>query len=446
MSSEFLSGVGRAVITPEKGLGLAGYFNPRYNVGKIDDLFAKAVAFQKGESRLVLVSCDLCFVTPEIVFGARRHLGEAGFGEWVDHLLVLATHSHTAPYPAEFFGTAADDAYLDLLHRKIAEAAAAAIRDLGEAELLSTRHFGNPYAFNRRYWMKNGTVLTNPGKCNPDIVKPEGPVDDEIGLLAVRKGGRIAALLANIVNHTDTIGGDLVSADWPGFMERKVQAKLGAATTVATLIGCSGNINHFDVSDDFDQTNADEARRIGEGYGAILLEMLETLKPVEFSAMSVKRTIVTIPYRVISDAEKAAAEATVKRTEGIDAGSALTSEELASGDGPVARFFAEQMIDYAKRCSGKARDFELFAVQFDDKLAIQTFPGECFTEIGLAVRAGSPAAQTFVATLAMGECGYVCMPGCFARGGYEILPVVGGGPATDTAPRLVREGLRLLWS
>ena len=445
MNKIFQAGAGRAVITPEKGIALAGYFNPRPNTGKLDDLYARALLLQKGESRLALVSCDLCFLTPELVADVRARLSRAGLGEWAEHLLLTATHTHTGPYTAEFFGEPADGKYLDFLGARIAAAVRQALDDLSDAELLKAQSFGNPFAFNRRYRMKNGRVVTNPGKLNPDIVRPEGPVDEEIGLLAIRKDGKIAAVAANIVNHTDTTGGNLVSADWPGVMERALQDECGEKFTVMTLIGCSGNINHVDVGNGFDQTSAAEAERIGRGYAAILAGMIPQLAAVDFVEMTVKWTIEPVAYRTITDAMRREAEATMKRTEGIVSDRDLTSEELAAGDGAVARFFAGQTLEYARQCSGKARDFELFRVTFGDALAIATFPGECFTEIGLAVKAGSPAKQTMIATLAMGECGYVCMPGCFARGGYEILPVAGGGPAVDTAPRLVKAGLDLLW-
>ncbi len=445
MNQMLQAGVGRAVITPAQGIPLAGYFNPRPNTGKLDDLFAKALLLQKGESRIAIVSCDLCFLPPELVENVRCLLRQDGLGNWAEHLLLMATHTHTGPYTAEFFGEPANPEYLQFLERRIASAVRDAAGDLGAAELLATRGFGNPYAFNRRYWMKNGKVVTNPGKLNPEIVKPEGPVDDEIGLLCIRKAGRTAAVVANIVNHTDTTGGNLVSADWPGFMERELQTLCHGDFTVLTMIGCSGNINHFDVNSASDQTSADEARRIGVGYAGILAELMPKLAKVEFEQMTVKRSIVTVNYCTISEAERQAAEATMERTKDISSDKDLTSEELAAGDGAVARFFAWQTLEYAKQCSGKARDFEIYAIQFDRELAISSFPGECFTEIGLAVKAGSTAKQTLVATLAMGECGYVCMPGCFARGGYEILPVVGGGPAHDTAPQLVKAGLDLLW-
>jgi hypothetical protein len=44
----------------------------------------------------------------------------------------------------------------------------------------------------------------------------------------------------------------------------------------------------------------------------------------------------------------------------------------------------------------------------------------------------------------MGACGYVPLKACFARGGYEILPVEGGAPREDTADRLVQAIMGLL--
>ncbi|MCP3965014.1 MAG: hypothetical protein GY750_10565 [Lentisphaerae bacterium] len=73
---------------------------------------------------------------------------------------------------------------------------------------------GNHFAFNRRYWMKNGKVMTNPGIKNPDIESPEGAVDENISVLAVKQNGKLTTLMVKLCNHTDTVGGDLVSADW----------------------------------------------------------------------------------------------------------------------------------------------------------------------------------------------------------------------------------------
>jgi hypothetical protein len=62
----------------------------------------------------------------------------------------------------------------------------------------------------------------------------------------------------------------------------------------------------------------------------------------------------------------------------------------------------------------------------------------------MTIRRASPYPLTFVASLSNGDCGYVAMPECFARGGYEVLPVVGGGPPEDTAGLLIKTAGELL--
>ena len=112
--------------------------------------------------------------------------------------------------------------------------------------------------------MKNGKILTNPGKLNADIDRPEGGVDTKIIMLEVRQNGHPALMIANISNHTDTIGGDWVSADWPGAMEKEVQYQRGFDIPVMTIIAPQGNINHFNVKAPGAQTSYAEAQRIGK--------------------------------------------------------------------------------------------------------------------------------------------------------------------------------------
>ena len=430
------AGFSREVVTPARGIPLCGYFNPRPNIGALDDLCVRALLFENEGVVSGLVVFDVCFLSIALIKRVKAGIKAAGMG-FGDNLLFSATHTHTGPYIDDFFGEKADHAYLDQLRDRAVAAVRRACANLAPSELMVGSVRNNPLAFNRRYWMRNGGVLTNPGKLNPDIVKPEGPVDDEVGVLAVKQDGRVSVIVCNIVNHTDTVSGDFVSADWPGRMERAIQNSLGYDVPVLTLIGCSGNINHLDVSNSDEFYGYTEAVRIGSAYAAIVTGMLKTLKKMPVERLVCRSMEVDIPFRVISDEEVKKAKAVLSRVGDASSEGNMTSEGLATGDGPVARFFAEQLVEFKRKCSGKSRGFSIACIGFDDKLALTSLPGEPFTEIGLTIKKRSPFKRTWPVSLCMGECGYIPLPECFARGGYEILPVVGCGPAEDTAERLI---------
>jgi len=436
-------GVSKEVITPERGVPLVGYFNPRPNTGILDDLYVRVILFQKGAVISGLIVCDLCFLSTELIKKMKSKITALGL-TFADNCMFCATHTHTGPYIAEFFGNKPDQAYLDSLVKKTAVAVHRAYKNLSDAELSHNSVHHNPLAFNRRYWMKDGSVLTNPGQLNPDIVKPEGPVDDEIGVLTVKQDGMISAVVVTIVNHTDTVSGNFVSADWPGRMERTVQETLGYDVPVFTLIGCAGNINHIDVSNDNPYYGYAEANRIGRGYAEIVKSALGEMQPLPVQKIRVKRSTVTLAYQTVDAGALKNAHDILNRPAEAGSDGNLTSEGLAKGEGAVARFFAEQLIEFKTKCSGKNRVFDLIRIGFDDVLAYTSLPGEMFTEIGLEIKKKSPFARTWPVCLAMGECGYVCLAESYTRGGYEILPVVGGGPHPDTAEQLIRESLKIL--
>ena len=103
-------------------------------------------------------------------------------------LLYSCTHTHTGPYTSPLFGgDGMDQAYIDGVIAKTVAAVRRAYESLADAEMLTGRTECSTLAFNRRFWMKDGTVLTNPGKLNPDIVRPESIIDPEIPLMAVKQ-------------------------------------------------------------------------------------------------------------------------------------------------------------------------------------------------------------------------------------------------------------------
>ena len=430
-------GFAREIITPPVGLPLAGYFNPRPSQGVLDDLHARALVVEDGATAALAV-CDLIFVPPEMVERYRGRLRELGAGDWADRAVLAATHTHTGPYTQPLFEYDADPVYQEHAARRAAEAVWRAWQSRRPADLSVASAATNDLAFNRRYWMKDGTVVTNPGKGNPDIDRPEGPVDREIAVLAARRGGRLIGLVVNLSNHGDAIGGDLISADWHGRMEREIQRRLGEDVPVITLIGCSGNINHFDVNSSANQCCYEESKRLGRGYGERVAAILAAGpgREAPAGAFSMKHGTLTVVGREIAAGEIARAREVVARPVEAAAGD-LTSEGLAKGEGLVARFFAQQVLRFAEEGAGRKREFEWACWRMGDVFALATLPGEPFTEIGMALKRASPCAVTMVSELTMGACGYVPLPECFERGGYETMTVMKGGCRADTAPYFI---------
>jgi hypothetical protein len=293
--------------------------------------------------------------------------------------------------------------------------------------------------------MADGRVVTNPRKRNPAIRTPEGTVEREIRVLAVRREGELVAILANIANHADTTGGEQISRDWPGHLESRVQELAGRRLPVLALIAPSGNLNHFVVTSDAPQTSVAEARRIGQGYAEIVWGMMPDLASVEPGRVRADSVRVPLVFRLIPEEDLGRARRLIEEADhGGLAGQALTSEGLAEGDLASRRLFARQLLEFAKMKQGRTQEYEVTAVKIGEGLAFVSLPGEPFAEIGIGIREASPFAMTFVISHANGACGYIPLAECFPRGGYETLPTLGGGVREDAADRLIQGVLEAL--
>ena len=411
-------------ITPRYGIPLCGYFNERPNKGAYDRLNVKAAVFRTdGKDVAAIVSFDLCFITAAIVKDLEAALA-AKNSPLVGKVMYCATHTHTGPYTTSCFTDASDAGYLNDLKATTVKTLEDAFASLAPAELYSARTECTTLAFNRRFVMKNGKVLTNPGKLNPDIVRPEGGVDHAIMMLEVRQNGLPALLITNISNHTDTIGGDWVSADWPGVMEKEIQYQMGYDIPVMTIIAPQGNINHFDVATDFNQTGYEEAQRIGKAYAAVLLSAMYRFKKVENTAIRTDMSEFEAPYYQVSDAEYNEAKKVYEenKNEVMEAGRDFTSEDIARGVPFVKKYFAELLLGCRDNPIKTKRVEQQIAIAFSDELAVVSLPAEPFVELGIAIRKESRYPMTILAALGMGEVGYVGLPNNYGNGGYETSP------------------------
>ncbi len=434
-------GFAQEIITPPVGVGLAGYMNKRPNMGMYDDLFVKVLVIEAQDTRCGFMTFDLCSIPGDMFQRLFQAIGEKYGEKFRDSIIISATHTHTGPELRKESTDLVKYSFEQIFSAAM-RALERAVMNLLEGELEAGSVYNNPFGFVRRYWMKNGTIVTNPGWGNPDIDKPESDFDRTIGIIKVIQQGRLTALLCNIANHGDTVGGNLVSGDWYGRFVQEIQYNLGTGIPVIVLDDASGDINHFDFHQKINQTSIKEATRIGRGYAAIVLDALDKMEKLPENSISVSNTAVTIPHRKLTPAEVAEAEKILATVPDIPKDGDLESQDLANKVPAALRFFAQRALDCHNK-STDSHDGRITAVKFGKDLAFVTLPGEPFNGIARAIRAKSDFKHTFVVSLAQSVSGYVPMAECFARGGYEVQPAI-DSPAPEAAQALIDAALKVL--
>src|SRR5207249_4774461 len=98
-------------------------------------------------------------------------------------------------------------------------------------------------SFNRRFLMKDGTVGWNPGKLNPNIVRPAGPIDPDVAVVYFDSPeSKPLATYVNFPMHLDTVGGLQISADYPYTLAMLLGQLTGPEVLTLFTIGAAGNI------------------------------------------------------------------------------------------------------------------------------------------------------------------------------------------------------------
>lgn len=409
-------GAAAVPINPPLGAPIPGYFVERRVTGIKNDLFAHALVVA-GDRPLALVSLDVIAIPRHAVLAIRQAAQEQ-LGLPGERLFIHATHTHTGGPVWEAFGTTTSPEYLDYLIGRTGEALAQAQANAAPAQLgfASTQVSG--LAFNRRYWMKDGSVRTNPGVGNPDVVRPAGPVHEEMALLAFRPAPGPLTLVVNFALHLDTVGGTEVCADFPGYLKRALQQALGPDTQVLFLNGACGDINHLDVLG-------------GPPPSAVAHDLFMEVAREQETAAQIGHTLAEAALGLLPGVEYTAdwdvAEAHELLTVGVRQPSPEQVERartVLAVRGGAQLTDADEIYDYealALHQSGQREvTLEIQALRLGS-VALVGIPNEVFTEIGQEIRSRSPFANTLIVELANGCEGYLPTARAFAEGGYETM-------------------------
>ena len=458
----FKTGFSREDITPPLGVYMPGYYKVRHAKAVLDPLSINCVAFSDGKAVAIVQQFDTEALSDEVADGMRDAISKVT-GVARNAILLHASHTHDGAYLVAKCANGSnqltegagplDDLYIRMATARAADAAVKAIADLKPSKLSVGRSEAKRISFGRRYLMKDGRVMTNPGVRNPDIVKPVGnPPDEQVQVLRIdREGGKPVAVI-NFQTHPDVVGGETITADWPGLTRTVFEAAAFGGAHAIVINGTQGDVNHVNVMPlpgednglhkDFDDVDRgyDHAKHMANVLAAAALSVWMKCEPLDAGEIRCEEGNVRVPSQRAKDSDEKnvawADKIWAMHESGRDAELPWKGMELTT---EVAR--AGRIRRLAK--GPDFFDLPLTTIAIGRSVAFGGFPGEPFNDIGKAIKAKSPFKMTILSCLTNGSRGYFPFSHSYEQGGYESATSPFGPSVADD---IIAGELKLLGS
>ena len=447
--SELKAGFSERDITPEIGMERPGGYGKSYHRALHDPCKVRAAVFDDGTDRVAVVSVDALLVRRGLVQAARdRIYDDTGISH--DAILIHATHSHSSGptgmiYPGEY--DYASQQIQDLAYNKSSNANLGYVKHVEDqivdavvaanhSRSISTISFGigheDKVAFNRRFHMSSGITQTHPRPGNPEILRPAGPTDPEVGVIGVwDENENLSGCIVNFSCHATTSPPG-ISANYIYFVEKVLRGTFGEDCVLVFLAGASGDVTQVEnVTPYKPRTSVESARFVGGCVGAEAVKVLLREPRTDSVEVAFDSTILRIPRREPSKARVAKCEEIVAQKP-TDVGAAVWT------------FAKEILILNARIQEHPVADAEVQAIQIGPAILL-TDPAEFFVQLGLDIKDGSQFPLTFPVSLANGCVGYVPTEEAFSDngGGYETRLTSYSNLEITAGPQLVDAAIKL---
>ena len=394
------AGAARVEITPEKPVQMSGYASRKeLSTSVHDPLSARVLAFEADGKRLVLVSTDVIGFYGDTAEYFREAL-LAEFDLEPSELFLSAIHTHSAPTltVSKERGHPNNVEYTEKLRGDLIEAVGQALGGMQSAQV-GLGVGSCPVGSNRRELRigKSGESSIVLGR------NPNGPTDKEVLVMKVsRPDGAPLAVAFDYATHATCLGPGnyAISGDVLGLAEQFVERVVGAGAIAPAFAGASGDIDPwFRVLPEFNPEPGwvPEPVLLGTFLGTEVVHV----------------------YRAIGTAATPSRIATLLAV--LDLPAKASGTPLSEG-------------------AASSAPFVVTVARLGD-VAFVGLGGEVLTEIGLAIKAGSPCKHTFIITHCNGAAGYLAPAELHVEGGYEVRS---SRFAPQGADVVVRESIRLL--
>ena len=421
----FRAGAATSNITPPLGSPIVGGFNPFPAKHVHDELHVRCLVLDDGRTKLGFAVVDNVGI-PREVFDAAKGTVHAETGLMEDHLLMCATHTHSAVSargPNRMIHETELTEYQQFIVRRIADGMQCALNNLAPARIAWGRAGEPSQVFNRRWHVTDPElrknpfggvdhVRMNPPRASAALVRPAGPTDPEISFLSVQSAdGRPIALLANYsLHYVGGVGNGHISADYFGMFAGRIAELLNAEKLDPPFVGILTN----GTSGDVNNINFQEQGERLPPYAKIKLvadlvaqRVYEAHQQAEFHdrvSLAAAQRELTLAVRKPSDELLAWARATLDKP--ADAPKYHAQE----------RHYADRILGLERAPAEVTILLQAFRV---GDVGMTAIPFETFAETGLSIKERSPLQPAFNIELANGSYGYLPTPRQHELGGYE---------------------------
>ena len=421
-------GCAKVNITPPLGIKLIGSKGkPSDDI--LDELYAKALVLNDGNTAVAIVSADLLYTPLEEITNPVRRIIKEKTGIPEQNVLICATHTHSGPEvftrskhgPGKEVPTSKiDQNYLQTLIRKMADTVVIAYKNMQEVRIGVAKGQIPEIVYNRRPKTGDGSVkmaftlepeviATQKIKHGPDDSvrvtfdsKHEGTqldfgaIDAGVCVLRVEDvNGGIVGSLINFGCHPVCIYPYLstaISADYPAYATDVVEQVEGGICLFS--LGLAGNTVPV-------VRGIKPREKIGKALGGEALRRLQMVTTTSSVTLKTLSKEIKFPTKKVP-----------------------LPNEKADDD---------KTIDYVTT--------EIQVLRLGD-IYILGLPGEILVEVGLDIKKRAGLENLFIVTVSNDTIGYVCHGRAYEEGGYE--PVSGTNLAKGAGEIMTEEAVDLI--
>ena len=413
-------GAAAAEFEADDSMIIAGGIHEAFAKGGEGRLRAVAVVLEKQPfGKFAIVANDLLMMTRDDLDPVVAEI-EKTIGIPAAHVLINCTHTHHAPSTMRVHNYGPVRAFVARVQRSIVQAVQDANAAISAEECRFLFHLAkeDTVGQNSRQLLEDGQIYWIGPRTG--FVRPTGPFDPELPVLAFRDGGdRLRAVLFN--HSTHTIGTRQPGVRSPGFYglaAQELEAKHGG--TFCFLEGASGSTHNLTL------TGAQATEQIAAAVNAALAQARP--RPVTRLA-AIKRPF---KFRVRSF-DEAAEAAAVER---------YCRKYAPANGGAIAQVFSAMRSKLAPQ-QGEERETWLQVMLIGD-VALVGVPAEYFTQLGLDIKNRSPFRHTYIAELANDWIGYLPNLEGHKLGGYQVWTGFHSYAEPGTGERIADEIVKML--